>query len=116
MDIELKDLFCIEWEFNREIILNSDKAYTVEVFIGPTKTEISNAFYVTVCNLDYVKKREKEDGYFNGLWHLIIENPDRGKLMEYFQNQIKLLAGDVWEDYYQKLRLIGQSEFDDYQE
>jgi catechol 2,3-dioxygenase-like lactoylglutathione lyase family enzyme len=114
MKIELKDIFCIEWEFDREIILDSDQAYTVTAFLGPADTEESEAFYITVCNLDYVKKREKEDGFFNGLWHLVIENPTKEKLKKYFQNQIMTLSGETWEDYYQKLRLIGQSEFEGY--
>ena len=114
MKIELKDLFCIEWEFDREIILDSDTAYTVTAFFGPAGTEASEAFSITICNLDYVKKREKEDGFFNGLWHLVIENPTKENLKEYFQNQIMMLTGETWEDYYQKLRLIGESEFEDY--
>ena len=116
MKIELKDLFCMEWESNKEIILDSDTAYTVTVFVGPIDSEISNAFYVTICNSDYVRKKEQEDGFFNGLWHLVTENPEEAKLREYFQSQIRLLTGEVWEDYYQKLRLMGKSEFEDYQE
>jgi hypothetical protein len=114
MKIELKDLFCMEWEFNREIILDSDKAYTVQAFFGPADTEESEIFDITVCNLDYVRKKEKEDGFFNGLWHLVIENPTKDKLKEYFQNQIMLFSGETWEECYQKLRLIGKSEFEDY--
>jgi len=114
MKIELKDIFCVEWEFNKEIILDSDKAYTVTVLVGPTNTKASEAFNIIICNLDYVKKREKEDGFFNGLWHLVIENPTKDKLKEYFQNQIMMLSKETWEEYYQKLRLIGESEFEDY--
>lgn len=114
MKIELKDLFCMEWELNKEIKLDSDKAYTITAFIGPSDSEASNAFYVTICNTDYVKKKEQEDGFFNGLWHLVIDNPEKGRLVKYFQDQIRLLSGEAWEDYYQKLRLIGKSEFEDY--
>jgi catechol 2,3-dioxygenase-like lactoylglutathione lyase family enzyme len=114
MKIELKELFCIEWEFNRKIILDSDTAYTVTVFFGPKDSKISEAFYVTICNLDYVKKKEKQNGFFNGLWHLVTENPEEESLEKYFQSQICLLSGETWEDYYQKLRLVGRSEFEDY--
>jgi hypothetical protein len=114
MKIELKDLWCIEWEFNREIILDSDKAYTVQAFLGPADTEESEIFNITVCNLDYVRKKEKEDGFFNGLWHLVIENPTKDKLEKYFQDQIMTVSGKTWEECYQKLRLIGQSEFENY--
>ena len=48
MKIKLKDLWCIEWEFNREIILDSDQAYTVTAFLGPAGTEASEAFYIQV--------------------------------------------------------------------
>ncbi|MDR2552364.1 MAG: immunity 8 family protein, partial [Treponema sp.] len=116
MKIELKELFCMEWEFNREIMLGSEKAYSVTAYIGPADSEASNAFYVTVCNIEYVKKKIQENGCFNGLWHLIMENPKRETLEKYFQGQIDLLSEKTWEDYYQKLRLIGQSEFEDYQE
>ena len=114
MKIELKDLFCMEWEFDREIILDSDTAYTVTAFFGPAGTEASEAFSITICNLDYVKKREKEDGFFNGLWHLVIETPTKENLKEYLQNQIMPLSEETWEECYQKLRLIGMSEFEDY--
>ena len=114
MIIEIKDLFCMEWEFNKEINLDSTTAHTVTVFIGPIDSEKSNAFYVTICNLDYVKKKEKEEGFFNGLWHLITENPNKEKLMKHFQNQIENFNGRTWDDYYQQLRLMGRSEFENY--
>jgi hypothetical protein len=43
-------------------------------------------------------------------------NTKREFIEEYFKKVIKGLAGKTWEEYHQKLRLIGKSEFEDYQE
>ncbi len=39
MKVVLKELFCVEWEFNREIQLTADKSYSVTAYIGPAETE-----------------------------------------------------------------------------
>jgi hypothetical protein len=114
MHIILKELFCVEWEFNREMILDEDHAFTVEAYIGPIDNNCSECFSLIVCNEDYVRKAIKKDGRFYGLWHLITNSPTKDSISEFINSEINKLKGKEWNDFYQKLRLIGESEFEDY--
>ena len=53
MKVILKELFCIEWEFGREIQLTADISYSVTAYIGPAETEQVEGFTITVCNFCY---------------------------------------------------------------
>lgn len=115
MNVEIKELFCTEWEFDKEIILEENKTISVSVYVGPVGTNIKESFTVTVCNINYISNIIKKDGCFNGLWHLVLKEAKREIIEKYFQNKINDIKGDSWEDCYKKLRLIGKSEFEDYQ-
>jgi hypothetical protein len=114
MKIALKELFCIEWEFDREIVLDAEHSFSVTAYIGPDKSEKADGFTVTVCNCDFIKGEIKRNGYFSSSWYLVLDNPTRENIENYFIEKIGQLSGGNWDDYYQKLRLIGKSEFEDY--
>ncbi len=71
---------------------------------------------INVCNPDYVKQVIEKHGFFNGRWHLVIQNPTKDNIMNYFQCIIPKKHFKDWTEAVKNLRLIGQSEFEDNQE
>jgi hypothetical protein len=53
MIIEIKELFCMEWEMGKEIVLDENHAYSVNVYVGPVDSNMSESFTVTICNRLY---------------------------------------------------------------
>lgn len=116
MKVILKELFCVEWEFGREIQLTADTSYSVTAYIGPAETEQAEGFVITVCNSDYVKRIVNQQGFFDGRWCVITENPTKDTIIKYFYKVLPRKDFKNWPDALQNLRLIGQSEFEDYKE
>ena len=116
MKLELKELFCVEWEFNREIQLTAHKSYSVTAYIGPAGTEQAEGFIITVCNLDYIKQVIAQQEFFDGRWHVVMENPTKDNIIKYLQRILPCEYFKDWTEAYQKLRLIGRSEFEDYKD
>ncbi|MGP1601931.1 Imm8 family immunity protein [Treponema sp.] len=116
MKVILKELFCIEWEFGREIHLTADISYSVTAYIGPAETEQVEGFTITVCNFDYVNRIVEQQEFFDGRWCVIMENPTKDNIMKYFYEVLPQRDFKNWPDALQYLQLIGQSEFEDYKE
>ncbi|MCP4162961.1 MAG: hypothetical protein GY760_23105 [Deltaproteobacteria bacterium] len=116
MKIELKELFCMEWELGKEIVLDKDHSFSVSAYIGPSNSNISECFTVSICNIDYLETQLESNIVFNGLWHLILINPDEDIIKNYFKDKINNPKGETWESCIKELILIGESEFEDYQD
>ena len=116
MKVELKEIFCMEWEFGRELKLDENHSFSISVYVGPENSEISESFTLTVCNIDFVRNVVNQKGLFNSSCYLIIDNPDKNIIEKYIADMISKIEGNDWSDCVNKLRLIGQYEFDDYQE
>jgi len=114
MKIILKDLFCMEWEFNREIVLDEDQSYSVIAYIGPNDLEIAEGFEVIICNCEFVQKQIVNHSFFNGLWHVVVNDPKKDNIESYFTKVIEEFSEASWNDCAKKLRLIGKSEFEEY--
>ena len=112
MNITLKELFCVEWEFDREIILDECHCFSVSAYIGDENG--TEGFLIKICNEDFVKREIKEKGFFSGLWYLVTNDPSKKNIEKYFNDEIKKISGNNWQECYQKLRLIARSEFEDY--
>ena len=93
----------MEWEFDREMALDENRAFSVIAHIGPNDSPISEGFTVTVCNVDYVRRIIKQCGYFSGLWFLILDNGKLESIEQYFSTAISKLSGETWDDFFQKL-------------
>jgi hypothetical protein len=114
MEVELKELYSTPWEFGEEVILDEEHVLAVQAFIGPRETNVSQCFLITVCNQKYVQKRIREVGLFNGLWYLVMDFPDQKKIREYVIRFIEKHDFDSWDEWHSKLRLLGKSEYEDY--
>ena len=62
MNIKLKELFCVEWEFDREIILDECHSFSVTAYIGDENG--TEGFSIKICNEDFVKREIKEKVFF----------------------------------------------------
>lgn len=114
MKVVLKGIFCIEWEFNKSLVLDENTTYSVTAYLGPSDNEACELYTITVCNLAYVNQCIRNKGFFCGLWFLVIENPTKEKISQYFTEMLPKEDFETWDDAFQKLRLIGQSEYEDY--
>jgi hypothetical protein len=75
MEITLKELFCLEWEFDREIMPGAEHSFSVTAYIGPDKSEKADGFTVTVCDCDFIKGEIKSNDCFSSSWYLVLDNP-----------------------------------------
>lgn len=115
MRVLLKEIFCMEWEMGREIVLDENCSFSITAYVGPQDSEISESFTLTVCNTDFVCKVVKQSGVFNSMWNLVTNDPSKGSIDQYLTDVISKIEGKDWGDCVNRLRLIGQYEFDEYQ-
>ena len=115
MKVIVREIFCMEWEIGREIELDENKSFSITIYVGPENSEISESFTLTICNIDFVRNVINQNGLFNSNWYLIIEKPNRNMIEQHIRNVVSRIKGNSWTDCVEKLRLIGQYEFEDYQ-
>ena len=101
-----------------EITFDTDVCAAKPMVISaiPAGTEQAEGFIITVCNLDYIKQVIAQQGFFDGRWHVVMENPTKDNIIKYLQRILPCEYFKDWTEAYQKLRLIGRSEFEDYKE
>jgi len=116
MRVAVREIFCIEWELGREILLDDNHSLSIVIYVGPENSDISESFTLTLCNTDYVKRIVEENGGFNSPWYLIMDNAEKENVCRYLSDIISNITGQNWTECVQKLRFIGRYEFDEYQE
>ncbi len=115
MKAVVKEIFCMEWELGREIILDESRTFSVVAHVGPEDSEVSESFTMTICNTDFVRGVVDQCGVFNSMWHFVMNDPAKDTVQKYIIDTISRIEGKAWSDCVEKLRLIGHYEFDEYQ-
>lgn len=115
MKAVLNEVFCMEWELGREIVLDENRTFSIEIHVGPEDSNVSESFTVTVCNVDFVRKVIDRNGVFNSMWHLVLSDPSKEIISQYYAEIVSKIEGNTWADCVSRLRLIGRHEFENYQ-
>jgi hypothetical protein len=114
MKIEIKELFNMDWERGNEISLDRHRKVSINVHIGPSDSEISENFTIYICDLAFVKRELIDKGIFQGKWTYVVQDTSKQEIYNFVNEYISEMHYERWRDYSDKLRLFGQSEYEDY--
>ncbi len=71
-------------------------------------------FIVTVCSVDWVRDRIKEDGLLSGRNLLIVEGFSWSRIHAYLEKYVSSCSGSSWKEIASKLARLGHWEYENY--
>lgn len=93
---------------------SDDFALNVRLLVGPEDSPGEESFDITVCSVEWVRRRVAIEGQVDPRHHLIVDKFDWPRLHTYLRRRVEACEGDDWLAVATALARLGHWEFEDY--
>jgi hypothetical protein len=90
--------------------------FTLRVMVGPMNQEGEESFDIIVCTPKWLMEKYGASDVLLGLHKLIVFKYDYPRLRQFIEKYLMRCSGNTWAEVAQKVSLLGQWEFEGYQQ